>query len=52
MPQLFPAVQVERYEGLHHLNTSHAAAPERVAAALEQLWTRAERGRDGDAAAG
>jgi hypothetical protein len=29
---------VELYEGLSHLNTSHAAEPERVAAALRRLW--------------
>ena len=32
---------VERYEGLHHLHTGHQAEPERVAAALQQLWQRA-----------
>jgi pimeloyl-ACP methyl ester carboxylesterase len=40
----FQDVEVERYEGLHHLNTSHAAEPRRVAIALMNLWTRAERG--------
>jgi len=34
----FPNFTVNRYEGLHHLNTSHIAAPERVAAALRALW--------------
>ncbi len=29
----------ELYEGLHHFNTSHAAQPERVAAALRRLWS-------------
>ncbi len=38
----FRDFEVERYEGLHHLNTSHAAEPERVAAALQRLWGRAE----------
>jgi hypothetical protein len=32
---LFPDCTVERYEGCHHLNTSHQAEPERVAAALK-----------------
>ena len=32
---LFPDCTVERYEGCHHLNTSHQAEPERVAGALE-----------------
>jgi len=36
--ELFPNITVERYEGLSHLNTSHAAEPERVAAALRRLW--------------
>jgi pimeloyl-ACP methyl ester carboxylesterase len=39
----FPRCRVERYEGLHHLNTSHQAQPERVAAALGQLWEAAGR---------
>ena len=38
----FRDIEVERYEGLHHLNTSHAAQPDRVAAALQRLWGRAE----------
>jgi pimeloyl-ACP methyl ester carboxylesterase len=39
---LFPDCTVERYEGCHHLNTSHQAEPERVAGALKQLWSRSE----------
>jgi len=39
---LFPDFTAEVYEGLHHLNTSHQAQPERVAAALRRLWSRAE----------
>jgi len=36
---------VELYEGLNHLNSSHAAEPERVAAALRRLWnSEAEAG--------
>jgi hypothetical protein len=31
----------ERYDGLHHLNTSHQAEPGRVAAALKRLWASA-----------
>jgi pimeloyl-ACP methyl ester carboxylesterase len=34
----WPTCRVERYEGLHHLNTSHQAEPGRVAAALRNLW--------------
>lgn len=34
----FPSSKVERFEGLHHLYTSHAAEPARVAALLRQLW--------------
>lgn len=33
---------VERFDGIHHLNTSHQAEPERVAVALQHLWTNAE----------
>jgi pimeloyl-ACP methyl ester carboxylesterase len=35
----FPRCQVDRYEGLHHLNTSHQAEPARVAQALHRLWS-------------
>lgn len=35
---IFPSFTVERYEGLSHMNTSHVAEPERVAAALRRLW--------------
>jgi pimeloyl-ACP methyl ester carboxylesterase len=36
--ELFPDMTVELYEGLSHLNPSHVAEPERVAAALRRLW--------------
>jgi hypothetical protein len=36
--ELFPNITVELYEGLSHLNTSHAAEPGQVAAALRRLW--------------
>jgi pimeloyl-ACP methyl ester carboxylesterase len=39
---LFPDFTADRYAGLHHFNTSHAAEPERVAAALRRLWQVAE----------
>ena len=38
---LFPDFTAERYDGLHHLNTSHQAEPARVAAALRRHWSRA-----------
>lgn len=38
---LFPDFTAERYEGRHHLNTSHQAEPARVAAALRRHWNRA-----------
>ena len=38
----FPHFSSERFEGLHHLNTSHQAAPERTALLLRALWARAE----------
>ncbi len=37
----WPKCRVERYEGLHHLNTSHQAEPGRVASALRELWDEA-----------
>jgi pimeloyl-ACP methyl ester carboxylesterase len=36
--ELFPNMTVELYDGLSHLNSSHAAEPQRVAAALRRLW--------------
>ena len=38
---LFPSFSSEMFEGLHHLNTSHMAEPQRVAARLTTLWRRA-----------
>ena len=38
---VFADCTVDRYDGLHHLNTSHKAQPARVAAALRRLWARA-----------
>ena len=44
----FPRCRVERYDGLHHLNTSHQAEPVRVAHALHELWGgRSDPGRPG-----
>lgn len=34
----FPDFRAERFEGLHHLNTSHQAEPGRVAALLRTHW--------------
>lgn len=39
-----PRCQVERYDGLHHLHTSHVADPQRVSVTLHELWSRAEGG--------
>lgn len=39
---LLPDFTAERYDGLHHFNTSHHAEPSRVASALRALWRRAE----------
>ena len=36
----FPDAEVERFQGLHHLHTSHTAEPARVAVRLRQLWSR------------
>lgn len=38
----FPDFSSEPFEGLHHLNTSHQAEPERTAALLRAHWARAE----------
>jgi hypothetical protein len=43
LADLFPDFTSDVYDGLHHLNTSHQAQPERVATALRGLWARAER---------
>jgi len=40
--RLFPNFSSEVFEGLHHLNTSHTAEPQRVAARLAALWQRAD----------
>jgi pimeloyl-ACP methyl ester carboxylesterase len=39
---IFPDFTPDLYEGVHHLETSHHREPARVAAALRQLWSRAE----------
>ena len=41
LSRLFPSFSSEMFEGLHHLNTSHTAEPQRVAARLAALWQRA-----------
>jgi pimeloyl-ACP methyl ester carboxylesterase len=38
LSKLFPNFESEMFEGLHHLNTSHMAEPQRVAAGLTALW--------------
>ena len=43
LQRVLPRCIVERYDGIHHINTSHQAEPRRVAAALERLWSDAER---------
>jgi hypothetical protein len=40
---MFSDFTAERFNGLHHLNTSHQAEPDRVAQLLRHLWTRAEQ---------
>jgi hypothetical protein len=44
LEELFPDFTSERFDGIHHLNTSHQAEPERVAKLLKKFWTRAENG--------
>jgi len=41
LSKLFPNFHSEQFAGLHHLNTSHAAEPQRVASRLRELWDRA-----------
>jgi pimeloyl-ACP methyl ester carboxylesterase len=45
----FRSFRVERFDGLHHLHTSHVAEPQRVAAALRELWTRSAGSQSGPA---
>jgi pimeloyl-ACP methyl ester carboxylesterase len=42
LEKLFPDFTARCFDGLHHLNTSHQAEPERVARMLDDFWTRAE----------
>jgi pimeloyl-ACP methyl ester carboxylesterase len=42
LAKLFPSFSSVRFEGLHHMNTSHQAEPDHVAALLNELWARAE----------
>lgn len=44
LASFFPKFTSEVYEGLHGFNTSHVAEPERVAAVLHSLWSRAPSG--------
>jgi len=41
---LFPNFTGEVFEGIHHLNTSHQAEPDRVATTLLAFWERSEAG--------
>lgn len=43
LAELLPQVQIEAYEGLHHLNPPHLAEPERFANALLQVWADASQ---------
>lgn len=38
----FARCTVQRFEGIHHLHTSHQAEPEVVAEALDRLWLEAD----------
>src|SRR5688500_4944726 len=40
LARLFPNFSSEMFEGLHHLNASHSAEPQRVAARLSTHWQR------------
>jgi pimeloyl-ACP methyl ester carboxylesterase len=40
LAHLFPDFRAERFDGLHHLNTSHQAEPARTATLLRAHWER------------
>lgn len=40
----FPDIEVEVYNGLHHLNPPQRAVPEHFGAALRRVWARADSG--------
>lgn len=40
---LFPDFTSEEFAGLHHLNTSHQAQPDRTAELLTKFWSRADK---------
>ncbi len=42
---VLPDVWIEAYSGIHHFGPPQRTQPARYAAALRQLWERAERGR-------
>ncbi len=42
LARLFPDVRVEVYPGRHHFDPPHRSEPARFAAALQDLWRRAE----------
>jgi len=42
---LFPDFTIERFPERHHFDPPHRIEPERVAASLRSLWSRAEGGR-------
>ncbi len=41
LQRCFPNFAPEEFSGLHHLNTSHQAEPDRTAALLSDFWARA-----------
>ncbi|CAN5671454.1 hypothetical protein BH20ACT10_BH20ACT10_13550 [soil metagenome] len=52
MKRTLPNLEVEVYEGLHHLAAAQTSEPERFARALRKLWARAGTGSTtGDAMA-
>jgi pimeloyl-ACP methyl ester carboxylesterase len=46
LSQVFPDFTVEVFEDRHHFDPPHRAEPERLAAALGELWARAEASAD------
>jgi pimeloyl-ACP methyl ester carboxylesterase len=49
---LLPDLWIEAYPGVHHFGPPQRTQPARYAAALRQLWERAERGRAGSQSGG
>jgi pimeloyl-ACP methyl ester carboxylesterase len=45
LERVFPTFSSEKFDGLHHLNTSHQAEPDRTARLLAEFWRHADSSR-------